>query len=73
MSDQMNEYVGNNLSLFNFMRYVFGNETAAFDDAFDFADLFSIIADSFLTTFVLFFIASWILSICLDLSKKGGK
>lgn len=64
------EVAANSLSLFNFMRYVFGNEV---DGAFDFGEIFCFIADSFLTTFVLFFIASWILSICLDLSKKGGK
>ncbi len=67
----MNEEVAvNSLSLFNFMRYVFGEEM---DGIMDFSDVFSLIGDSFLTTFVLFFIASWILSICLDLSKKGGK
>lgn len=60
----------NSMSLFNFMSYLFGGET---DGIMDFSDVFSLVADSFLTTFVLFFIASWILSICLDLSKKGGK
>lgn len=64
------EVAVNSLSLFNFMRYVFGDEV---DGAFDFGQMFGFIADSFLTTFVLFFIASWVLSICLDLSRKGDK
>lgn len=64
------EIIANNMSLFNFMRYVFGSDL---EGTFDFEHIFGFIADSFLTTFVLFFIASWVLSICLDLSKKGGK
>lgn len=64
------EVAVNSMSLFNFMRYIFGDEKYRI---FGFSEVFSIITDSFLTTFVLFFIASWVLSICLDLSKKGGK
>lgn len=66
----MTESSANSMSLFNFISYFFGDEL---DGVFDFGQLFGIIADSFLTTFVLFFIASWVLSICLALSKKGGK
>lgn len=65
------EATANSLSLFNFMSYLFGD--GIFEGDFNIGDLFPIIADSFLTTFVLFFIASWVLSICLDLSKRGGK
>lgn len=60
-----------NSSLFGFFKYVFGNEVNSGD--FNFSDFFGIVGDSFLTTFVLFFIASWILSICISLGKKGSK
>ena len=65
------EVAVNSMSLFNFMSYLFGEIFP--EGEFDFGTLFPIIADSFLTMFVLFFIASWVLSIFLDLSKKGGK
>lgn len=65
------EVAVNSMSLFNFMSYLFGD--GVFEGDFSFGDLFPIVADSFITTFVLFFIASWVLSICLDLSKRGGK
>lgn len=58
-------------SLFNFFRYVFGNEINPED--FNFGSFFGIVGDSFLTTFILFFIASWILSICISLGKWGSK
>lgn len=57
-------------SLLNFIGYMFGGED---EIAFSFGSLFTIVGDSLLTTFLLLFIASWVLSICLNLSKKGGK
>lgn len=58
-------------SLFNFFRYVFGNDVNPED--FNFGDFFGFVADSFLVTFILMFITFWILSICVSLGKWGNK
>lgn len=56
-------------SLLNFIKYMFGDEITDLS----FGDLFHVVADSILTTFLLFFIAAWILSICISLGRKGWK
>ena len=58
-----------NLSLLDFIRFIFLDEM----DKVKFGDFFCKVGDSFLTTLLLFFIASWILSICVDLGRKGWK
>lgn len=39
----------------------------------DFGNFFPLVADSVLTSFLLFFIAGWIMSICISLGRKGWK
>lgn len=58
-----------NRSLLDFIFYIFNEEI----EALNFGDMFTIVADSVLTTLLLFFIASWILSICVSLGRKGWK
>lgn len=58
-----------NTTLLDFIKYMFGEDM----ESMSFGNMFHIVADSILTTFLLFFIAAWILSICVDLGKKGWK
>ena len=58
-----------NTTLLDFIKYMFGEDMGNMS----FGDMFHVVADSMLTTFLLFFIAAWILSICVDLGKKGWK
>ncbi len=57
-----------NRSLMDYMSYFFDEVSNL-----DFGDLFPIVGDSVLTTFVLFFLAGWILSICVSLGRRGWK
>lgn len=57
-----------NRSLMDYMYYLLEEASNL-----DFGDLFPIVADSVLTTFVLFFLAGWILSICVSLGRRGWK
>ena len=38
-----------------------------------FGNLFPLVADSYLTAFLVFFLASWIFSICVSIGKGGAK
>lgn len=58
-----------NRSLLDGIFYLFNEEVKALN----FGDMFTVVADSVLTSFLLFFIASWIFSICVSLGRKGWK
>lgn len=67
--DDFEELQGANSSLMDFIRYMFGDELSELS----FGDMFHVVADSMLTTFLLFFIAAWILYICVGLGRRGWK
>lgn len=58
-----------NLSLLDFIKMMFENEVVNLD----FGNFFPLVADSVLTSFLLFFIAGWIMSICISLGRRGWK
>lgn len=57
-----------NNSLMGLMQFLFDEISGL-----DFGRLFTVVADSVLTTFVCFFIAGWILNICVCLGRRGWK
>lgn len=59
---------GNNFTLLDFFSYITDEA-----NSYCIGDLFPLMCDSFLTTFLLFFLASWILSICVGIGKAGDK
>lgn len=58
-----------NRSLLDSLFYSLENEI----EELNFGDMFHIVADSVLTSFLLFFIAAWIMYICISLGNRGSK
>lgn len=60
-----------NMSLLDFLYYWM--ESDLHEQGFDLGEFLSYGLDSFLTMFLLFFIARWIFAICVDLGRTGWK